>query len=483
MPQTPVRDSSLTTQLKEALTLLQARWTEVETWLKAEIGNDAFNSWFASLQPDRMLEPTSTSEKASVTLAVPTPFIRDWIAKNYADVLQQGLTNVFKHPVDVSYVIRPVNTAAKVTESPIATPEVEIKKGEGISSDEMATLYDGTPLDPRFTFDNFVTGKSNEFAFAAAKRIAESDDLAYNPFVLHGGVGLGKTHLMHAIAHYMCEHSPKKRVLYISAEKFLYQFIRALRDRSTMSFKETFRSVDVLMIDDVQFIAGKDATQEEFFHTFNTLVDMQKQVILTADKSPLEMDGLEDRLRSRLGNGLSCEIHSPDLETRLAILEKKAISLNLDLKQDVAMLLASSISSNVRELEGALKRLAAHANLVNANITVDFAKENLKDLFRVYNRQVTIDDIQRQVASYYNVKITELHGARRSRNIVRPRQIAMYLVKQLTSKSFPDIGRAFGGRDHTTVIHAVKAVEKLSSEDQTVADDLTLLEKILQGTR
>ena len=337
------------------------------------------------------------------------------------------------------------------------------------------------PLDPRFRFDNFIVGKPNELAFAAARRVAEADNVPFNPLFLFGGVGLGKTHLMHAIASHIRQSSPEKRILYLSAEKFMYQFIRALRYKDTMAFKEQFRSVDVLMIDDVQFIAGKENTQEEFFHTFNALVDQNRQVVISADKSPAELEGIEDRMKSRLGWGLVAEIHSTTYELRLGILQSKAEQMRADIPAKVLEFLAHKITSNVRELEGALNRLVAYANLVGRAITLETAQEVLHDLLRANDRRVTIEEIQKRVAEHFNVRLSEMHSARRSRSIARPRQIAMYLSKQLTARSLPEIGRKFGGRDHTTVMHAVKKVDELKQKDGSFAEDVELLRRMLEG--
>jgi chromosomal replication initiator protein len=318
-------------------------------------------------------------------------------------------------------------------------------------------------------------------AFAAARRVAEAPSVPFNPLFLFGGVGLGKTHLMHAIAGHITAKSPQKKILYLSAEKFMYQFIRALRYKDTMAFKEMFRSVDVLMIDDVQFIAGKENTQEEFFHTFNALVDQNRQVVISADKSPAELDGIEDRMKSRLGWGLVAEIHSTTYELRLGILQSKAESLGVEVPAKVLEFLAHRITSNVRELEGALNRLVAYANLVGRPITLESAQEVLHDLLRANDRKATIEEIQKRVAEHYNIKISEMHSARRSRAVARPRQVAMYLSKQLTARSLPEIGRKFGGRDHTTVMHAVKKIDELRQSDSGFAEDVELLRRMLEG--
>ena len=344
----------------------------------------------------------------------------------------------------------------------------------------------GAPLDPSLCFDNFVVGASNELAYAAAKRIAEADKVSFNPLFLYGGVGLGKTHLMHAIALEIKKNWPERKVLYLSAEKFMYQFIRALRFKDTMSFKQQFRSVDVLMVDDIQFIAGKDSTQEEFFHTFNTLIDHNHQVVISADRSPVDLDGIEERIRSRLGWGLVTDIHASDYELRLGILQSKAethLEENPDLIINDNMLefLAQKIDSNIRVLEGALNRIIAYSSFVGRPLTIDMAQEVLKDLIRASQRTITIDDIQRKVADYYNLRLSDLLSARRSRQIARPRQVAMYLSKILTTRSLPEIGRKFGGRDHTTVIHAVKRVEGLRDSDTAIQEEVDLLTRSLES--
>ena len=337
------------------------------------------------------------------------------------------------------------------------------------------------PLDPRYTFDNFVVGKPNEFAHAAAKRVAESTEMQFNPLFLYGGVGLGKTHLMHAIAWQIRQIDPNRTVIYMSAEKFMYRFIRALREQNTVDFKDQFRNVDVLMIDDVQFISGKDSTQEEFFHTFNALVDQGRQIVISADKSPSDLEGMEERLKSRLNCGLVADLHATTYELRLGILQTKAERMNADVPPKVLEFLAHKITSNVRELEGALNRVAAHASLIGRDITLESAQDVLHDLIRAHDRRVTIEEIQKRVAAHFNIRTSDMHSARRARSVARPRQVAMYLAKQLTSRSLPEIGRKFGGRDHTTVMHAVKKVDELRERDASFAEDVELLRRMLEG--
>ncbi|MFT7145018.1 MAG: chromosomal replication initiator protein [Alphaproteobacteria bacterium] len=477
------------------MTVNETSWSQVRDWLKNEVGEDSFMSWLAPLELDLV-----ASQGQQVTVVVPTRFMHDWVLRHYSDLIKKGLSQALDCNVTLNLQVKAAIPLTQPAPAPIAvnteqqqpapqqhTPQQPAPALQNYTAPQQqnrankSSPYKGNPLDPRFTFENFVIGKSNEFAYAAAKRIAESTDISYNPFILHGGVGLGKTHLMHAIAWHIHKYQQGRRVMYISAEKFLHNFISALKNKNTHDFKNTFRNVDVLMIDDVQFIAGKEATQEEFFHTFEALVGERKQIILTADKSPHEMQGIEDRLRSRLGWGLATEIHKPNLETRMAIISQKATALGIEVSQPVTMMLASKIDTNVRELEGALNRIAAHSTLVQQEINIENAQELLRDLFRHADREVPITDIQKKVAEYYNIKVSDMSSSRRTRAIARPRQIAMYLAKHLTTKSFPEIGKAFGGRDHTTVMHAAKTVERLQNEDVNIAEDVNLLENILKS--
>ena len=347
-------------------------------------------------------------------------------------------------------------------------------------------LLPGAPLDARFTFDTFVVGKPNELAHAAARRVAEGGPVTFNPLFLYGGVGLGKTHLMHAIAHELQARRPDLNVVYLSAEQFMYRFVQALRDRRMMDFKQLFRAVDVLMVDDVQFIAGKDSTQEEFFHTFNALVDGNKQIIISGDRAPGEIKDLEDRIKSRLQCGLVVDLHPTDYELRLGILQSKVEQFRdqypgLVLTDGVLEFLAHRISTNVRVLEGALTRLFAFASLVGCEITLDMTQDCLADILRASERKITIEEIQRQVAEHYNIRLSDLVGPKRVRSFARPRQVAMYLCKQLTSRSLPEIGRRFGGRDHTTVMHGVRRIEELRVQDGQIAEDIEMLRRTLEA--
>lgn len=450
---------------------LAAEWARVRGQLRQEFGEDAFKSW---LKP---LTFVGASD-GEIRISAPTRFLRDWIATHYADRIQALWRE--ENPAVRGIVIqvdaeRPQGEAGTAA----AAPQVLRRAGAGDAPDERDEL--GAQLDPRFTFSNFVVGKPNELAFAAARRVAESEAVSFNPLFLYGGTGLGKTHLMHAIAWHIRARDPKRRVFYMSAEKFMYRFIRALRFKDTMAFKEQFRSVDVLMIDDIQFISGKDTTQEEFFHTFNALVDQNHQIVISADKSPVDLEQLEERLRSRLGWGLVADIHPTTYELRLGILQSKAEQLRADIPPKVLEFLAHKVTSNVRELEGALNRIVAHVTLVGRPVTLETAQEVLHDILRASDRRVTIEEIQKRVAEHYRIRTSDMHSARRARAVARPRQVAMYLSKQLTARSLPEIGRKFGGRDHTTVMYAVQKIEELRAIDSSLNEDVDLLRRMLEG--
>ena len=462
--------------------MLNAQWARVRGRLRAEFGEATFRSW---------LKPLNLAGKRGPDLrvSVPSRFMRDWVATHYADRLKALWSS--ENPE--------IRTVEVIVDAHRPVPELELDNLDGPGDeDEVAPTMSApvpatavreddsvesvsAPLDPRLTFENFVVGKSNELAHAAALRVAESDSVPFNPLFLYGGVGLGKTHLMNAIAWHIRTRKPHKKVIYLSAEKFMYQFIRALRNKSTMSFKELFRSVDILMVDDVQFIIGKESTQEEFFHTFNALADQNRQVVLSADKSPSDLEGLEERMRSRLGWGLVADIHPTTYELRLGILQSRAEQSGVAIPHKVLEFLAHRISSNVRELEGALTRITAHATLVGHPVTLESAQELLRDLLRANDRRVTIEEIQKRVAEHFNIKLAEMTSTRRARVVARPRQVAMYLAKQLTPRSLPEIGRKFGGRDHTTVMHAVKKIEELSAADSGFAEDVDLLRRMLDA--
>jgi chromosomal replication initiator protein len=467
---------------------IDAQWARVRGKLRGEFGDAAFKSWLKPLT-------FKSSRDGVVYLSVSTRFMRDWVRSHYGDRLHELWRDEDEGIRGIEIVIESASSRPAETEDAASaishargpaprTRSATAAEGHGKAPDSYAPI-DRTelsaPLDPRFTFDKFVVGKPNELAYAAALRVAEAETVPFNPLFLYGSVGLGKTHLMHAIAWRIRQRDPARKVLYLSAEKFMYQFIRAVRFKDTMAFKEQFRSVHVLMIDDVQFICGKDVTQEEFFHTFNALVDQNHQVVISADKSPSDLEGMEERLRSRLGWGLVADIHPTTYELRLSILQAKAEQLGSSIPMKVMEFLAHKITSSVRELEGALNRIAAHSTLVGRDITLANTQEVLHDLLRASDRHITIEEIQKRVAEHYNIRISDMHSARRARAVARPRQVAMYLSKQLTARSLPEIGRKFGGRDHTTVMHAVKKVEELRSIDASFAEDIDLLRRMLES--
>jgi chromosomal replication initiator protein len=461
---------------------LEAQWQRVCDRLRKEIGDKAFKTWFGEVEQGEMKD-------GKLRLYAPTRFVRDWVARHYGDRVLAYWQAVNAEVKQVEVNLTPPPAPRRANEV-IAIPPVPSSQNSyqppmprmgpsiGRGTDDLFQAPEA-----RYTFANFVVGKPNEFAYAAARNIAEQDKPLpeRNPLYIFGGVGLGKTHLMHAIAWHVRTQAPARKVIYLSAEKFMYQFIRALRFRSTMDFKDQFRSVDLLMIDDVQFISGKDSTQEEFFHTFNALVDQNRQIVISADKSPSDLAGLEERMRSRLGWGLVADIHPTTYELRLGILQSKAEQSALRLPQKILEFLAHKIVSNVRELEGALNRIIAQMQLIGREITLEGAQDLLHDLLRANERRVTIDEIQRRVAEHFNIKLAEMTSSRRARAVARPRQVAMYLAKQLTSRSLPEIGRKFGGRDHTTVIHAVKKIEELIETDSALAEDVELLRRMLQS--
>ena len=466
---------------------ISAQWARVRGLLRAEVGDSSYRSW---LKPLTLLGVDGNA----VRIATPTRFMRDYVNENFAGRILELWTeeNGTIEKLDIEIQAEPAKRERKRmaaapdrpsrrTAKPADEAPAEAAANPGRAAPERNGGDIGGPLDPRFVFDNFVVGKPNELAYAAARRVAESPTATYNPLFLYGGVGLGKTHLMHAIGWHIRGRHSNRRVVYLSAEKFMYQFIRALRFQDTMAFKEQFRSVDVLMIDDVQFINGKENTQEEFFHTFNDLVGNNRQVVVSADKSPSDLEGMEERLRSRLGWGLVADIHGTTTELRVGILQSKAEHLGVAVPPKVLEFLAHKITTSVRELEGALNRIVAHSTLVGRDITLETCQEVLQDLLRAHERRVTIEEIQKRVAEHFNIRFTDMHSARRSRAVARPRQVAMYLAKHLTSRSLPEIGRKFGGRDHTTVMYAVQKVEELRQSDPGFDEDVELLRRMLEA--
>ena len=468
---------------------LAAQWARVRGRLQNEVGDVEYRTWLRQMSLGGL-------DGDEVTVRLPTRFLRDWVRTHYGDRLnalwQAENRRVRRVDIRVGGITPGEGLAEPVSApDPLPPPPVpEPPPSFGLPGPDRA---DGrgeaaAALDPRFTFDSFVVGKPNEFAHACARRVAASPaSVGFNPLFLYGGVGLGKTHLMHAIAWDLTRNGDASRssapvsVAYMSAEKFMYRFIAAIRSQSTMEFKEQLRSLDVLMIDDLQFLIGKDATQEEFFHTFNALVDAGKQIVVSADKSPSDLSGLEERVRTRLGCGMVADLHATTFELRVSILEAKSARAGVPVLPKVLEFLAHKITSNVRELEGALNRLIAHANLFGRTITLESTQEVLHDILKAHDRRVTIEEIQRRVAEHWNIRLTDMSSARRARNVARPRQVAMYLAKQLTSRSLPEIGRKFGNRDHTTVMHAVQRVGELMERDASFAEDVELLRRMLES--
>ncbi len=458
---------------------MAAQWARIRGRLQQEVGDVEYRTWLRQMT-------LAGIDGDEVTVHLPTRFLRDWVRSHYGEKINKlwQLENARIRRVDIRVGGSRTGLAESIAEPPAPPPPVAVA-APAEAARTAARINDelSVPLDPRFTFDSFVVGKPNEFAYACARRVAEKPASAgFNPLFLYGGVGLGKTHLMHAIGIELARLGPNPpTVAYMSAEKFMYRFIAAIRAQNTIEFKDQLRSVDVLMIDDLQFLVGKDNTQEEFFHTFNALVDAGKQIVVSADKSPSEISGLGDRLRTRLGCGMVADLHATTFELRISILEAKAQRAGAAVPGKVMEFLAHKITTNVRELEGALNRLIAHANLFNRPITLETANEVLHDVLRAHDRRVTIDEIQRRVAEHYNIRISDMSSARRARAVARPRQVAMFLAKQLTSRSLPEIGKKFGNRDHTTVMHAVTRVNELIDTDAQFAEDVDLLRKMLES--
>ncbi|WP_171097931.1 chromosomal replication initiator protein DnaA [Ruegeria sp. HKCCD7255] len=458
--------------------MTQEKWGLLRNKLLKAIGQNNFTTWIEPLEFQELKDGVAV-------FSAPTNFMGNYVSQNFADLILYELNIAGETVQRLSFrtaansPVRPSDTAEK-PDMLRAVPPVHAP-----AQGQMESLQ-AAPLDARFTFDSFVVGKPNELAHAAARRVSEGGPVTFNPLVLYGGVGLGKTHLMHAIAWELKTKHPELNVLYLSAEQFMYRFVQALRERRMMDFKHLFRSVDVLMVDDVQFIAGKDSTQEEFFHTFNALVDQNKQIIISADRAPGEIKDLEDRVKSRLQCGLVVDLHPTDYELRLGILQNKVQQYSktypdLVIADGVLEFLAHRISTNVRVLEGALTRLFAFASLVGREIDMELTQDCLADVLRASERKITVEEIQRKVSEYYNIRISDIVGPKRLRSYARPRQVAMYLCKQLTSRSLPEIGRRFGGRDHTTVMHGVKRIEELKLTDGQIAEDVEMLRRALEA--
>ena len=451
-------------------------WGQACVKLEQAVGPNNFNHW---IKPLRL----TALDDGCARFSSPTRFISDWVNRHFAKDIMVELSRAGSPVERIRFEVgqQAASGRAPAPDAVAAAGDTAAANARPVGRTDL-----GAPLDARYTFGNFIVGKPNELAHAAARRVAEGGPVGFNPLFLYGGVGLGKTHLMHAIAHDYTTRFPEARVLYLSAEQFMYRFVQALRESTIMDFKGMFRNVNMLMVDDVQFIAGKDSTQEEFFHTFNALVDQGKQIVISADRAPAEIKGLEERIKSRLSCGLIVDLHPTTYELRLGILQSKTESFrrqhpDLDMGPGVLEFLAHRITTNVRVLEGALQRLFAHASLLRREITLDVAQECLADILRTNDRKISIDDIQRKVAEHYNIRLSDMIGPKRVRNVARPRQIAMYLSKQLTSRSLPEIGRRFGGRDHTTIMHGVRKIEELAGADHGLAEDIALLKRLLEA--
>ena len=496
-------------------------WQQCVEQLEQELPSQQFNSWIRPLSP--------SESDAGLLLSAPNRFVMDWVQQKYLNRIQSLINGYAGEAISVEVATqsrtprKPVRAAIEMDAVPFGSDDSELKANEGnevtarrinLSEKPTRNLADHdsngteapalavygsvvadsgdngkgkniadpqhqTYLSPNYTFETFVEGKSNQLALAAAQQVAENAGGAYNPLFIYGGVGLGKTHLMQAVGHNILKKNPNARVMYLPSETFVQDMVKALQRNAIAEFKRFYRSLDALLIDDIQFFAGKDRSQEEFFHTFNALLEGDQQVILTCDRFPKEIDGVEDRLKSRFSWGLTVAVEPPELETRVAILMKKAEESGMDIPQDAAFFIAQLVRSNVRELEGALKRVVANAHFTGSRITTQFVKESLRDLLDLQKKQVSIENIQRTVAEYYKIKVSDLYSKRRSRSVARPRQLAMALAKELTNHSLPEIGDSFGGRDHTTVLHACKKIKELRDSSLDIGEDYDSLLRTL----
>jgi chromosomal replication initiator protein len=456
-------------------------WDICVEQLAAELTTEQLNTWIKPLQVEETVQ--------SILLFAPNRFVKDWVTDRYLDRIQsfysQHVGGTFQVTVRVGSsglmagatdrVVEVPKQSAQVNHQPVSQPKVrEPAVVEG-------SIKHSNRLNADFRFENFVEGKSNQLARAAAQRVSEKPGSEYNPLFLYGDTGLGKTHLMHAVGNQIRSHNPNAKIIYVHSERFVADMVKALQLNAIADFKRVYRNVDALLIDDIQFFAGKEKSQEEFFHTFNSLLEGGQQIILTSDRYPKEIDNMEDRLKSRFGWGLTVRLEPPELETRVAILINTAQESGVELKRDCAFFIAQKVRSNVRDLEGALKRVLANAHFFGQAITLDFVRETLRDLIAVHDRQISVDNIQRMVADYFKIKISDLLSKRRNRSVARPRQVAMALCKELTDHSLPEIGDAFGGRDHTTVLHACRKIKELSDTDLAIRDDYNNLLKALTG--
>ena len=440
-------------------------WTQCLSRLEGELPPQQFNTWIRPLQP--------VQTEGELKLLAPNKFVLDWVRQHFFRRIEEVLAAQNQPAPKVLLEIgsRPLEPV----QPGVVDPSQDIPRSAP------ARKVHANNLNPSFTFEGFVEGKSNQLARAASLQVAQSLGRAYNPLFIYGGVGLGKTHLMHAIGNEILRHHPGANVVYLHSERFVSDMVRALQHNAISAFKDFYRAADALLIDDIQFFAGKERSQEEFFHTFNTLLEKKHQIVLTCDRYPKEIKGLEERLKSRIGWGLSVAVEPPDLETRVAILMSKAEQASVAIPDDVAFLIGKRIRSNVRELEGALRRVIANAHFTGQPITLEFAKEALKDLIALQDRLVNVENIQRTVAEYYKIRVADLLSAKRTRSVTRPRQAAMALSKELTNHSLPEIGHYFGGRDHTTVLHACRKVQEIMASDAKFLEDYNNLKRLLSA--
>ena len=462
------------------LSRMNAFWSSCLRQLEQELPPQQFNTWIKALR----LEQTEAADKHDLKLVAPNRFVLRWVRERYLRRLEDMARQFFAEPVQISIDL--AESAEAERSNPLAaTSQVVVPACEQANSAAACScpdaVYEKTRLNPAFTFDTLVTGRANDLARAAAYQVALNPGTSYNPLFVYGGVGLGKTHLIHALGNEVYRQSPEKVIRYVHAEDYYADVVRAYQLKSFDVFKRYYRSLDLLLIDDIQFFNNKNRTQEEFFYAFNALIEAKKQIVITCDTYPKDITGLEDRLISRFDWGLTVAIEPPELEMRVAILKKKAEAERIEISEDVAFLIAKHLRSNVRELEGALKKVLAFARFHGREINLELAKEALKDLLGAHNRQITFESIQKTVAEYYKIKVSDMHSKKRTRIVARPRQVAMWLAKELTPASLPAIGEAFGGRDHTTVLHACRTISDLRLKDSTINHDLLVLTQVLKG--
>lgn len=443
-------------------------WKSCLRIIEGKVNSQSFQTWFSSVSVQEI-------EKDTLILTVPNKFFENWLSDHYGDLINQALQETFRRKMSIRFSFQDIQENENLTSNPPAPILHDPSKRE--------LSYSLSSLNPQYSFHNFVVGSSNQFAHAASLAVAEQPSKAYNPLFVYGGVGLGKTHLMHAIGNFIYSRNPGLKMNYISSEKFVNELINGLRHDKMMEFRNRYRSVDVLLVDDIQFIAGKDSTQQEFFHTFNTLYESRKQIVISSDRFPKDIPTLEERLRSRFEWGLIADIQPPDLETKVAILNRKSEERGINIPQEVSLYISSRIKSNIRELEGALIRISAFSSLTGSPITAGLAEEVLKEMFRDEHKLIDITAIQKAVADYYSLSLSDLRSQRRNKSIALPRQVAMYLCRKLTKSSLPEIGRQFGGKDHTTVIHSCKKIEaSLKKEDPDLGKAVENISRSLKGS-